>query len=47
MSDVLLRDVLDRHRDQIRAVLTEAGVFGSVGRGEDWRRRHLGSTDSH
>ena len=40
MTNVIPRDVLDHQRDQIRAVLaahgvSEAGVFGSVARGED------------
>jgi len=47
MTDVLLpSDVLDRHREQIRALLaahgvSEAGVFGSVARGQDDGRSDL------
>lgn len=47
MPDLLLpRDVLDHYREQIRAVLadhgvSEAGVFGSVARGQDGGRSDL------
>lgn len=47
MTDMLLpSDVLDRQREQIRAVLathgvSEAGVFGSVARGQDSGRSDL------